>query len=381
VLFPPARATDPTEGTLPATCSPDSGSSFPVGETTVTCAAQDGAGNRGTATFTVKVLDTGAPTLHLPDDRTVEATGPGGAPVTWAATATDTADPSVDVACSPASGETLPLGSTTVTCTGTDDAANQSTGSFHVNVVDTTPPALTRVDDVTQEATGPDGASVTFTGPTATDAVDGTVPVQCSRASGRFALGETTVTCSATDAAGNSDSTEFHVVVRDTTAPTLNLPAPSVDATSPSGATVTYTAGARDLVSGDVATTCTPASGTLFAIGTTTVTCSATDVAGNVRRDTFTVVVKSASTQVSDLATQIAALNLGQGTGPAVNTKLQEALAALNQSNSSGAPSACGKLGAADNQIQSQSIVKQIGQGAADALSAKVRRIRTVAGC
>jgi len=54
VTYTPPTATDPTP---PATvsCSPVSGSTFPIGVTTVTCTAIDGAGNTGTATFTVTV--------------------------------------------------------------------------------------------------------------------------------------------------------------------------------------------------------------------------------------------------------------------------------------------------------------------------------------
>ena len=54
VVYAPPTATDPTP---PATvsCTPVSGSTFPIGVTTVTCAAKDGAGNTGTATFTVTV--------------------------------------------------------------------------------------------------------------------------------------------------------------------------------------------------------------------------------------------------------------------------------------------------------------------------------------
>ena len=45
-----------------------------------------------------------------------EATGPGGAVVTFTATATDTVDGSITPVCTPASGSTFALGPTTVTC-------------------------------------------------------------------------------------------------------------------------------------------------------------------------------------------------------------------------------------------------------------------------
>jgi GH35 family endo-1,4-beta-xylanase len=63
--------------------------------------------------------------------------------------------------------------------------------------------------------------------------------------------------------------------------------------TSPRGAVVTYTAPeARDTRDGAVTPTCTPASGSLFPIGTTEVTCTASDSAGNAAKPvTFDVVV------------------------------------------------------------------------------------------
>ena len=62
-------------------------------------------------------------------------------------------------------------------------------------------------------------------------------------------------------------------------------------ATSASGAMVTYSASATDPVDGSITPVCTPASGSTFALGTTTVTCTATDAAGNESSASFTVTV------------------------------------------------------------------------------------------
>ena len=50
-----ASATDDADGVLPATCSPASGATFPIGATTVRCTATDAGGNLATGTFTVTV--------------------------------------------------------------------------------------------------------------------------------------------------------------------------------------------------------------------------------------------------------------------------------------------------------------------------------------
>ncbi len=51
-----ATAKDFTDGEVPVTCTPASGSTFPVGATKVACVAVDKKGNRTTATFNVTVV-------------------------------------------------------------------------------------------------------------------------------------------------------------------------------------------------------------------------------------------------------------------------------------------------------------------------------------
>ena len=70
-----ATASDDVGVTSGPTCSPSSGSTFPVGVTTVTCTASDAAGNEGTGTITVTVnytppADTTPPVVTVPSDQT-----------------------------------------------------------------------------------------------------------------------------------------------------------------------------------------------------------------------------------------------------------------------------------------------------------------------
>src|SRR6185369_16968425 len=101
-----ATATDNLDGTLPVVCDPASGSTF-----------------------------------DLPADFTVEATGPGGAVVTY----TVSASPGATVACVPPPGATFPLGTTTVQCTATDTYNQTTTGAFSVTAADRTPPVVTSI--------------------------------------------------------------------------------------------------------------------------------------------------------------------------------------------------------------------------------------------
>jgi hypothetical protein len=257
------------------------------------------------SSFTVTVTapstpaDTTPPVLTLPSNITAEATGPDGATVTYSASAEDAVDGPVEIICTPASGATFELGTTTVNCSASDAAGNTANGSFTVTVRDTTAPVIAAHDNVIAEATGPDGAAVSYTSPATTDAVDGNGTANCTPASdSTFALGDTTVTCTAEDAAGNqATDTTFTVTVRDTTGPALNLPADiTTTATSNSQATVNFTATANDLVDGSRPVSCDPASGSSFSAGTTTVNCSSSDSRGNTSNGSFTVTVNYAWT-------------------------------------------------------------------------------------
>ena len=290
-----ATASDAADGVLPALCSPPSGSSFPLGLSTVQCSAADIAGNVGVGTFGVRVLDATAPTLSLPAPITAEATSPAGAVVTFAASALDLVDGAVDPRCSPASGATFPLGTTVVTCSPVDRAGNAASGSFTVTVQDRTAPSLTLPQGIVAEATGAEGASVTFA-TSAQDLVDGAVGSVCDLPSGwTFPIGTTTVTCSAYDTSGHNASGAFDVTVQDSTAPKLSLPsAITAQAIDAAGANVAFEPipTATDLVDGSVAVTCTPGSGTRVSLDApVTVTCSATDAHQNTATGSFTVAV------------------------------------------------------------------------------------------
>jgi hypothetical protein len=287
-------ANDVVDGAITPTCSATSGDQFDFGTTTVTCSATDAHNNTGTKSFKITVQDTTPPVLASHVDVTVEATGPGGAVVAFTKPgATDVASTTVTVDCIPDIGSTFVVGTTTVNCTATDEHSNHSTSHFDVIVQDTTPPNVTVPGNISAEATGPGGAVVTYSGTSATDIVDGAITPTCAPASGStFALGDTTVTCSATDAHNNTASKTFKVTVQDTTAPSLTLPGnKTAVATSSSGATVTYTATANDLVDGAITPSCSPASGSVFSLGKTAVNCSATDAAGNTGKGSFDVTV------------------------------------------------------------------------------------------
>jgi hypothetical protein len=240
--------------------------------------------------------------LAVPGDLTIEATGPGGATVTWAVpTATDFGRGELEVTCSPESGSMFGLGTTVVTCSAADPAGNTAAESFNVTVQDTTPPTFDALPGMTAEATSPAGAVVQYH-VTATDTVSQNVPVFCGRESGSvFGVGTTVVQCRATDPAGNMATGFFHVTVQDTTAPTFDGSGITVHATSPAGAVVPYTVTATDTVSQSVTVVCKPPSGSLFPVGadkltfSTRVECTATDESNNSATQAFMVTVTNSA--------------------------------------------------------------------------------------
>ena len=104
----------------------------------------------------------------------------------------------------------------------------------------------------------------------------------------------------AIDAAGNESGwSNIWSVVLDTKPPYLNLPASiTQEATSTSGNIVTFTATAEDEQSGPLTVNCVPSSGTMFAIGTTTVDCSVTDSVGHSSSGSFTITIQDTTAPV-----------------------------------------------------------------------------------
>ena len=292
-----ASATDSVDGTVAPTCTPASATTFGITTTTVDCTATDAHANRAQGLFSVTVQDTTAPTLTLPSVAPREATGPSGAILTYAATASDVVDLTVPVTCDYPTGSVFHVGDTTVSCTATDAHGNTTPGHFTVTVTDTTGPVLTLPGNLSEEATKSTGSDIAYS-VLASDLVDGTVATSCDPANGTFAIGTTTVTCTATDTHANTTTGSFTVTVVDTTAPLFSAgPADqTLEAASADGTVATFAAPtAVDLVDGDRAVSCVSGSGlgsgSTFPLGTTTVTCVASDTRGNTSDQTFTVKV------------------------------------------------------------------------------------------
>lgn len=297
-------ASTPDGEAVTPTCSPPAGSLFPIGRTTVTCSAGAG-GKRATRRFAVVVADTTAPRLILPGDVVSETTGADRV-VEYTVAARDLVDGIVAADCSPRSGSSFSLGTARVRCIAADTRRNGAQGSFTVTVVrsdDTTAPELDLPDDQVAEATSGAGAVVSYEVGADDNRTDEPSTSCTPSAGATFPLGPTRVECTAVDDAGNKASGAFTVTVSDTREPSLTLPDDQVaEATSASGAAVSYVASARDAVDGEIVPRCSSPSGSIFGLQTTRVSCTARDKAGNSVGAEFDVTVRDTAGPVIEVA-------------------------------------------------------------------------------
>jgi uncharacterized repeat protein (TIGR01451 family) len=305
-------ANDNCDGAVPVVSTPRSGSTFLVGDTTVTNTATDSHGNTSVCTFTVTITDTQAPVITCSSNLNLSAnTGQcSRSNVTFNVTANDNCDGPVAVVSVPASGSTFPVGVTVVTNTATDSHDNTSICTFTVTINDTQAPVITCSSNLSliADAGHCSRSNVTFS-VTANDNCDGPVPVVSVPASGStFPVGVTTVTNTATDSHGNSSICTFTVTITDTQAPVLTCSSNlnlNADAGHCSRSNVTFNVTANDNCDGPVTVVSVPASGSTFPVGVTTVTNTASDSHGNTSVCAFTVTIADTQAPVINCSSNL----------------------------------------------------------------------------
>jgi hypothetical protein len=167
---------------------------------------------------------------------------------------------------------------------------------------------------------------------------------------------------------GPTSATATRIVsVVDTTRPVVTTSGDvSVSATSPAGGLASFTATAADAVDGSLAAACVPASGTVFPIGNTTVTCTATDAHHNTGSAQLIVTVSSPEDMLVRLITQASSSSV-----------LQNALASLGRNNGT---AACNQVAAFISQAQAQA-GKSLTTAEAASLVAAATDVRMALGC
>jgi hypothetical protein len=164
----------------------------------------------------------------------------------------------------------------------------------------------------------------------------------------------------------------------DNVPPVLNVPSTiTVPATAPDGAVVAYTATATDNEDPSPVVTCSPASGSMFPIGTTTVTCKSSDASGNVSQASFLVKVKGAVDQINDLIALVGSYGLPGKVKKKLDSKLSAAAGFLIQGQTN---AACNKLTEFLKEVAKEagnSVTKE----QAEELSTAAEQIKAVIGC
>ncbi|MDO7849378.1 HYR domain-containing protein [Hymenobacter sp. M29] len=266
---------------------------FPKGLTTVTYTATDAAGLTATATQVVTVTDTEAPVVVAPAAVTVSAdAGQCSASNVTLGTAT-AGDNCAGVTVTNNAPAVFPKGTTTVRWTATDATGLTATATQVVTVVDAEKPTIT-APAARSVSTNPGQCSATQVAlgtPTVADNCTGVTVA--NNAPATFPKGTTTVTWTATDAAGNTANATQVVTVNDTERPVLAALA-NITANAPAtqcGAVVSFSPTATDNCAG-ATVVASSASGSTFAVGITTVNVTATDASGNTSTGSFTVTVR-----------------------------------------------------------------------------------------
>jgi hypothetical protein len=361
----------------------------------LTLLAIDQAGNRneidrfevGAAGYpvTFKVISDAPPAIEAHANLTAEAMSDSGAIVNFTPpNAIDAVDGTFPASCAPSSGSTFALGNTLVTCNATDSVGNTATPtSFSVTVEDTTAPALSRVPtSQTIEAISVAGTPVTYSLPTALDFVDGARVASCAPSSGStFSLGDTLVTCSASDTRGNIGEASFTIAVQDSIAPSLfNMPDNQtvIEGISGGGIAVSYLLpNASDIVDPSPAVRCAPASGSVFQLGDTTVTCTATDNSGNISQASFAIKVLTPAEGVIALLDEVEA----NGDAASAASTLKKIAALLTDGNTNNDGAVCNKLGAFINNIEHKRDQGKLTDDEANGLIVQAQAIMTSLEC
>src|SRR5574340_786066 len=251
-------------------------SKFPLGITMVTWTAIDNGGNVAKAVQKITVTDTTPPVLTAPQPVTVEAKTPDHNSI-------DIGLPSVNDAVGVESVTNdappyFPIGKTTVTWKAIDTSGNAATATQVVTVKDTTPPTIHAPSDITQEATNPSSNVVNLGNSTVTD--NGIIKLVTNNAPAVFPIGKTTVTWTATDHSGNSQTATQIVNMIDTTPPKISPPPRlTVEATSLTQNTMPL--GNSTVTDNGIIKSVTNNATQFFPLGKTTILWVATDASGN----------------------------------------------------------------------------------------------------
>ncbi len=312
-----ATAVDNIDGVLEV--FPDSPHILPLGQNLVTFSAIDAAGNIGTATAVITVVDQTVPAIVVEEDILVESLNSNGIPISDVniqrflngSRAIDNVDGELSLTHdAPA---VFPFGVTTVTFSATDSAGNTGVETAVVTVADTTPPvfSITSPSDLQVFTSSPITLTGTIDDPMATLQVNGT---QGTVSGGTFTVnnvpvqeGQNTLAVVANDPAGNSSQSVIQVslvnppvvtITNPTNMSVVNAETLNVTGTVDTGGATVSVNGIAASVSGGSFT----ASGVPIRDGVTILTAEAINAAGSVGTTMVQVIRDAAPPRVNILS-------------------------------------------------------------------------------
>jgi hypothetical protein len=375
-------ATDQSGNAVAVTCTPASGSVFPVGSTTVTCTATV-EGRSSTCSFRVTVRDS-APVITCPANLTLTCADDVPVPpaslaefVAAGGSASDSCDANLeyhafDTITAESCGAIIQRRHTII-----DAASNVVSCVQTITVRDTIAPQLACPANLTVG----EGDPVNITPPTATDNCSGSLASTCIRNDGQplsssYPLGTTVITCSVADDCQNPAFCSFSVTVIRVNDPPGNCQAaivpaacalPSSDgnrqlvvsldgtaacimlqgsAADPEGLPLAYSwsVGGTPLGIGATIPACLP-------VGCHIVTLTATDPAGAACSDTLEVCVVTAAEAIEQCVAQVEAADLDRKNKRPFIATLKAASASAERGN---LESGMNQLGAYQNKVRAQ---------------------------
>jgi subtilisin-like proprotein convertase family protein len=300
--------------TLTQTSGSGSGAFYPIGTSTETFVATDAAGNTAELSFVITVEDQEAPSINCPPSSTV-GNDPGDCDATIQYTIgfNDNCSATLTQTSGVGNGGSVPVGgSSTETYVVTDASGNTAGCSFTLTVEDREAPQVSGCPGniTVDNDPGLCAAVVSWNtnNLTTSDNCPGETLASNFQSGDAFPVGTTTVIYTVTDAAGLTAACSFDVTVNDTEGPVITCPADitvtqDVSLSPTCGANVTsFIASATDNCSATITNGYhaggANASG-FFSLGTTTVTFTATDPAGNTDACSATVTVNPAPATAS----------------------------------------------------------------------------------
>ena len=170
----------------------------------------------------------------------------------------------------------------------------------------------------------------------------------------------------------------------DSVPPTVIVPDDlSVEATGVGGATVDFTATAIDDFDGPLEPVCEPPAGSTFPIGTTTVSCTAIDAAGNIGQASFDVTVQpvAGAAGITTLTEGVEALGLPTGAERSLLGPLSQAERLIGDDNASNDSAVCAKLASFNDAVADRVAEGSLTAEQAALLTTYAHALAVVLGC